>query len=304
MNETVASALRILHLSDGKPGHDNQARGLIRALAQRCSVETQHILLRNRWQGLLRSRRLPQGFEPDLVIGAGSRTHLGLLIYAKAYAARSIVLMRPSLPCAWFDACLVPQHDAPKPRNNLLTTVGAINAVAPHGSHNPKSTLVLVGGPSKHYQWDSARIVEQVATLAERNPDQQILVADSRRTPAAVLDDIKTLALHNVATMPWRQADAGWLAGELAQHASCWVSPDSVSMVYEALTAGCRVGLLSLPAASASRVARGIEGLVAEGRLVRFADWLDGQALPQPHPLNEAQRCADWILQRWPELAN
>jgi hypothetical protein len=65
-------------------------------------------------------------------------------------------------------------------------------------------------------------------------------------------------------------------------------------MVYEALTAGCRVGLLDLPEKAHSRVAKGVMGLKAKGLVSQFPS-----APRQATPLKEASRCAAIILGRW-----
>ena len=95
----------------------------------------------------------------------------------------------------------------------------------------------------------------------------------------------------------WNSCPPGWLADTLAVTESVWVTEDSVSMVYEALTAGCCVGLLKLPAATEGRVMRGVQRLVSEGVVTRFDDWYSGQhALGKPPVFNEAQRVAVLVL--------
>ena len=86
----------------------------------------------------------------------------------------------------------------------------------------------------------------------------------------------------------------------MAVAATIWVSEDSVSMIYEALTSGASCGLIGLPRVKATRVARGIAQMVADGSLVYARDWLDGAPMPcATHPLNEAKRCARLIRSRW-----
>ena len=85
---------------------------------------------------------------------------------------------------------------------------------------------------------------------------------------------------------------------QLAQAAQVWVTPDSASMVYEALTSGATVGCFELPYARPRRVARGLERLAHEKRLTVFSDWeRSGSLQSNDHPLNEAERCARQLLQ-------
>ena len=87
---------------------------------------------------------------------------------------------------------------------------------------------------------------------------------------------------------------------ELTRVSRVWVSEDSMSMTYEAITAGAAVGLLSVPRRRNSRVTRGVENLIAKGWVTSFAQWQSGEPLSTaPLNLNEARRCADWICDRF-----
>ena len=78
------------------------------------------------------------------------------------------------------------------------------------------------------------------------------------------------------------------------------MTADSVSMVYEALTAGAAVGVLDVPQKRSSRIGRGLDRLAAEGWVTLFADWRPGLRLHRPPGVfNEAERCARWIVERW-----
>ena len=92
----------IWQIHDHKPGHMNQMRGLSTALADRMPVEIHKIAAPPRltcWQGLL-SNRFPPGIglpKPDLIFGAGHRTHLAVLAARRAFGGRSVILMKPTL---------------------------------------------------------------------------------------------------------------------------------------------------------------------------------------------------------------
>ena len=48
-----------------------------------------------------------------------------------------------------------------------------------------------------------------------------------------------------------------------------------------------------------------ILGLLAEGLVTSFDDWYNGRQLAPPAvPLDEAGRCADWILHEWQNRAH
>jgi hypothetical protein len=79
-----------------------------------------------------------------------------------------------------------------------------------------------------------------------------------------------------------------------------WVTEDSVSMVYEALTARALVGLIPVPRTAASRVARGVDGLVHDRWVTPLDRYLAGSAMTGPEgAFNESERVARAILSRW-----
>jgi hypothetical protein len=93
------------------------------------------------------------------------------------------------------------------------------------------------------------------------------------------------------------------LSGKLASAALAWVTEDSVSMVYEALTAGCATGILAVPARrrGKKKIQLGIEALRRDRLVTDYASWQAGEKLVAPQtPFNEAARVAEWILNKWP----
>lgn len=297
------AGLIVWRLLDGKPGHMNQSAGLAAALARRTPVR-QFDLNAPAAASSLSSwlqRQFPPGQDlpaPDLILAAGHATHLPALAARRARGGRVVVLMGPSLPLRWFDLCLIPEHDDPPPRDNVLRTQGALNSVQPGGQHDADRGLLLVGGPSAAYAWDDDAILAQVRDLLDRQPGLRFALTTSRRTPATLLPHLATLGTLDV--VPWQDTRPGWVAQRLATAGQAWVTEDSVSMIYEALTSGARVGLLAVPRKKAGRVALGVDQLADRGHLVRLRDWLDGQPMAPPDTrFDEAGRCADAILGRW-----
>lgn len=299
----TSEPLVIWRLIDGKPGHMQQSLGLVRALQALVPCEVLDIDVASQPVGLLDLflRRFPGGFmkrRPHLVVGAGHATHFGLLAAKRVTGAFTVVLMKPSLPQFLFDLMIVPEHDDMPPGPRVITTRGVLNPMRP-GIKQAGSVMVLLGGESKHAGWDDAAVLQQLEIVAASVPDAaRLVIADSRRTP----DSLSKVLFERYGNrfQAWDACPAGWLAETLAVTESVWVTEDSVSMVYEALTAGCRVGLLKLPAAEAeSRVMRGVQRLVSDGAVTRFNDWYSGQhGLDSPPSFNEAERVAALVLQR------
>lgn len=281
----MGDPLHILVISDGKAGHENQSLGLAEAMARRQPAEIYMLRLdMGRWMyPRLKAAIAGVGHfpRPDFVLATGHATHLAALRIARMYDARSICLMRPSLPMSWFDLCICPEHDfigKHVPRN-VITIKGALNRVRPtEGRRSGK--LFLIGGPSKTHGYDEAALIARIRGIAA---DGDWQVADSRRTPETFLPALKK-ELPGLTVFPHQQTQRDWLIGKLASAETVWVSEDSVSMIYEALTGGARVGVLDMPRLRQdARVIRGLEALKAEG----YLDVHD-----PPRPIAEADRCA------------
>lgn len=288
-------------IGDGKPGHENQSLGLADAIARRVPCAVHRISIAGKRGLLTRVRAAIQASaglpEPDLIIAAGHATHFALLWLARKHRAKSIVLMRPSLPMAWFDLCIVPSHDFKKTNNrkNLIVTRGALNRVAPPDATPRSGGMILIGGPSVTHGWSGETLLNSLAAIVSNGEWQ---LTDSRRTPAGFIAEIAT-RLPRIQIFPHQETTPDWLPAKLARATEVWVTEDSVSMVYEALSSGASVGLLPVPRLLAdSRVLRGLEQLVADGFLTPFAAWEKSQRLEQPPSiLREADRCAERVIQ-------
>ncbi len=316
----------VWRLSDGKPGHDHQSRGLIQALARLTALECHEISGRDPgrralWPTPAAWFRPGQGLpDPALLIGAGHATHLPMLAARMARGGRAVVLMKPSLPLRWFDLCLIPEHDRPPLRDNVLMTQGVLNTVRASDCAQPGIGLILVGGPSSHHDWDGPSLVSMVRTIVDADPMVAWRIADSRRTPACTRPLLRAISSQSTgalstgasistgvapscAFVPHEETGPDWLSKALAEAGTVWVTEDSVSMLYEALTAGAATGLLPVPRRRASRASRGVDALQASGQVTAFERWAEGAALPRlAVPLCEAERCARALLARWPEI--
>ena len=301
-----AGQLVVWRFADGLRGHENQTDGLVSALSDRTrlSIHTVPTPRARRvnalWRALLGAdtRNLP---NPDLLIGTGNATHLPMLVARRRHGGHALVLMKPSFPMAWFDLVIAPAHDRLAPSTNVLVTRGALNRVRPAQHKSPREGLILIGGPEREHPWAPDMLEAQIAAIVEQHDDIHWSVASSRRTPTDFLTRLGQLRLMNLETVAVEEVDAEWLPAKLATTATVWVTEDSVSMLYEALSAGAATGLLGMPRRGARKSRRNLgAGLLADGLVTSFDAWRDGQVLrPPSRPLDEAGRCADWILQKW-----
>ncbi len=300
------AALVVWQLVDGKRGHERQSDGLIGALARRTALNCHRVAVLDTpfvyLSGWLR-RRFAPGRDlprPDLIIGAGRVCQPALLAARRAYGGRSIYLMRPGLwPPAWFDLCIIPRHDQPTPGAHVMVSEGPLNPMRP-APKSPTLALILIGGPSAHYDWDTPHLVAQIERLIAADPDRQWVISDSRRTPPGFAAAVNARPLLAARYRAFADCAPDWLESTLARAAQAWVSADSVAMIYEALSAGARVGILDVPAKSPDRINTITTALLERG-------WVMRADVPSPttgltQALDEAGRCADRLFERWPEL--
>lgn len=294
--------LILWQFTDGKRGHENQSLGLVEAICRLAPCRVEALPVGKGWLYFFswlvgrfaQGKGLPQ---PDLIIGAGHATHWPMLAARRAHGGKIAVLMKPSLPLSWFDWVITPAHDGLHESDSSLVTLGPINRIQPGTQQDAGKGLMLIGGPSGEYGWNEVALLKQVHLIALHQPDVAWQLTTSRRTPAGFRESLARLELANVKAVAHDEVSADWLPEQLRYAAQAWVTPDSASMVYEALSSGAAVGCFDLPYAKPGRVARGLEKLARDKQLTAFSEWERcGKLIPNQQPLNEAERCARHLL--------
>lgn len=295
---------RITIVSDGKPGHLAQSRGLTQAIARLVDVQTREVAVGERVSESTSDQQTVRGKQ--LVVAAGRRTYGPALKLARQCGGYTVALMNPGLRLRGrFDLCVIPRHDGVAKSNRVVITEGALNGIQRAEHADDCRCLLLIGGPSKHYHWDQDALIQQVRTLVAREAQTHWSATSSRRTPEATqarLAQIASQSGERFDFVPGALTPTGWVAEQLETCGVCWVSRDSVSMVYEALTAGAKVGLLSVPSRGrrAGRVNAGVTSLIDRGWVTTYERWLAGEAYATDRPaLAEADRVASLIIERW-----
>lgn len=299
-------------VTDNKPGHRNQLQGLVNALERALDCEQS---LDVRWiemsstrtgraRQLWQAKKLLTGqAKPNFILCCGHRTHWLSLRLHWLSRVKLVVLMRPSLPMHWFDLCVVPQHDGEYTNRNVIQTQGVLNKISPNIRHEkdpgaPTNALVMIGGPSKHYDWNNEDMLAQLRTLQSLLPaDTQWTITTSRRTPLNFESQLHSLENEFCQLVPAAKTDSDWLPAQLAQCTQAWVSEDSVSMVYESLSSGAQVGLLRVPVKQTNRITRGVQALLQSKVLATVDKLNQSGALPNAKPpLQEADAVARAML--------
>jgi mitochondrial fission protein ELM1 len=290
-------------ISEGRPGHENQSVGLALALARRTGAAIEIIQIPPTWNLLTRRRaaRKIQKDIPQLLIGAGHKVHLPMWFAARKFGARSVVIMEPTWSKRLFDLCILPQHDsdAQPASPRVITTLGALNRVPEIIPTKQAKGVVLIGGPSKSHGWDAATTATAIAAVIRSRPDLNWTISDSRRTPAGFLEQLRAQA-PGAEIISHQQTKPDWVPAQLMAAEEAWATEDSVSMIFEAVTAGARTGILPVPATKPDAdPVRAIQKLVREGYATTYDNWTrNGKRLPAPKPLHETGRCADLVLKK------
>ncbi len=313
--ERTKKILKIVVFSDGRPGHEKQTVGLVDALKRKTDVCDHCIVLKresflerlafilglflpvtNRYKSVLRTA--------DYLICAGRTTHVPALLSKLVFSKPVIVCMSPSwLVRHFFDLCLVPRHDAIKDNDTILRTFGPPNRSVNKKNHDSNKKLIVVGGTddASHF-WDNDQIAGMVETLLKKEPKTSWTITTSPRTPPELEPVLKTLVTtySNVRFCPFSETSRGWIEQEYDRNKVVWVTGDSISMVYEALTAGCSVGILPVNwKKKARKFIKNETELVNAGLVLPYQEWLDGKNFPETSAsFNEADRCAEYILEK------
>jgi len=307
--------LAITAFYDTRPGHGKQTRGLIQALEVFTPVQVIEVFLPdyNAWRIVQDWVRfitvLPQikkadSPEPKLILGTGTHTHIPMLLHRHKNNGKAVTCMTPGWPLTkYMDLCFIPEHDAPKRQDHIVATLGPPNTAVNQNTHDPLQGLIVLGGKdSKTHHWHNDKIMDQVRKIIERQPHIFWTLSTSPRTPPEMVPMLADLAknISKITFVSFENTGPGWIETQYANAFFVWVSADSVSMVYEALTAGCRVGTLSVDWKNKRhRLARGIDILAQHKTIVSFDTFMEDAAYPEHVRLNEARRCAREMLRRW-----
>jgi hypothetical protein len=316
MNAEIIKELRVVALLDSRPGHEKQTMGIIQALRARIPVQLSQINVGgfSFFDKLIQTCRLylpggglshPQVVKADLLIGTGSRTHLPMLLYKKRYAIPATTCMMPPTHLRdSFDLCFVPEHDGKNEGDNIMLTMGAPNCSQNKRKHRKECGLILLGGVDpKSHRWESFQVVKMVEKIVKTDSRKLWTISSSPRTPQITVTMIKQLAgkYGNIHFFEYTDTPRGWIEKQYDKNSTVWVTADSISMLYEAITAGCSVGIFPMQWLKENSKFKKNENILLEKKLVTtFSSWDRGNPFPDKNiELDEAQRCADRILQKW-----
>ena len=294
--------MHIVYVSDGKAGHRSQAVGLYKAM-QRLSkqdvtfqeVSIEQLPFFSLFKAVLTHQLDIFESVPDYIFGVGSHTQLRVLLLGKVYPkAKAIILMKPNFPFGWFDHVIIPAHDAVPQQGNVILSQGALNPIVNENRHQKNRILIALGGSSKRHQWNDQKVLQAIQQIIEHNDQAEIVLTTSRRTPKEFFQHLQSQPyLQQIQVFPVEKTPQGWIFEEMQKAEAVCVTEDSVSMIYEALTAGCKVGVIKIDRLKEDRITLSVDQII-QANLV--SEHVSVEMLVEPHAFKEAERVATYLL--------
>jgi len=281
----------IWRFTDGKAGHDKQSLALVESLMNQTKCRLFDFNVQGQRNPILniifKNYKLPEGItKPDIAIGAGHKTHLHLLAIKRCFNAKIVVIMKPSIPLIFFDLCIIPKHDGIKNGPNIINTQSSLVKFNSNLKKKENTGLILIGGPSKHYFWDSKTVLEEICKISKKFKFRKLLLSTSRRTPFDFLDQLNELNISGIKVYEYSKIKSDWLDKHINKVMNIWVTNDSYSMVTEALASGADVDIIDLKVKQDSKLSK--EMKVIKNNIKR--------KLPNQ---NEAKKVAKFIKKIW-----
>lgn len=281
----------ILILSDGKAGHLRQSQAvagiigdILKGKGMRADITTLQPEFKNGLSrrlmsisGMLSGKYSCQGClwclknflnresynmlikaDPDLVISSGASLSAVNYVISRQARAKSVVLMRPSfLGVKKFSLVIMPRHDHPPKRKNIVVTEGALNLIDNEYLKKEAEKLIrlsavnfqpsayyiglLIGGDTGNFHLrkdDVKQAAEQVKSACEKN-NADVLATTSRRTSPEIEGLLKSefrdhprckfLVIASENNPPYA------VGGILGLSQVIIASPESISMISEAV---------------------------------------------------------------------
>lgn len=314
-------------ISDGKAGHEAQSLGVAEALG--LDVVIKPVSPKGLFQTL--SPFVPVAPHekfgspksifsppwPDVAISAGRLTapYMRALKRHAGAATFTVMLLDPKIGTSSANVLWVPAHDQ-KTGHNVISTL-----TPPH-RHSPSSlallrdtpapftceptqtkVVVLLGGPNGRYVYSEKVIARFVTALRSLTRiGATLLVTASRRTPAALVQAVKTVVNDSDGYF-WDGLGENPIAHFYAR-GDVFIAPaDSINMTAEPCVTGRPVYVFHPDGGSEkfTRFHRALEDFGATRRLPDIFTEFESWSYP---PLFASETIADEIVRRWSETQN
>jgi mitochondrial fission protein ELM1 len=288
-NPSEVNSGRILILSDGKPGHVNQAIAFAKLLG--CDFDLARVGFKSRWakglsylldhcgyrtRGLFTVERI--GTDYSAVVSAGSETYYANRVVAGELKTKSVAIMLPKGYRHDFDLIVAQQHDDPPRRDNIIRVPVNLSFVEPRGLVRPSSrrkiVSLIIGGNSRIARLEAGSLRDQLVKIFSLFPDHDFWLTTSRRTPPDIEALLREFDFSYAVYYSEQQINP---IPDFLQHSEyVFLTADSTSMISEAVSYGSaclEILPLAHPLTGADKFSRFVQQLLEIGCLHLF----DGQ---------------------------
>ena len=214
----------------------------------------------------------------DIIISCGASSVATNIFLKYENNARNIVMMKPGPGRRKkFDLVILPRHDAPKKlKSNILVTETAPNRIKAISDKQAMGNNIglFIGGDAKNFKLKKGSVEQvtgDVLKIAEEM-DRGIFVTTSRRTSAEIdsflknrLNSCQRCKLLVIAN---EKNPEGTISKILGASEVVIVSPESISMISEAISSGKQVVVFkdkTLKTRGRGKYGRAIKGLESQG---------------------------------------
>ncbi|UTW10585.1 ELM1/GtrOC1 family putative glycosyltransferase [Marinobacterium rhizophilum] len=257
--------LSVLCLSDGRPGHFNQTRGVLLALEHRHEIDVNWVEVKLRWAFLrpllkLLFNRLPwscwplirrayglgSAFQkPDLIVSTGGNTLYLNIALARLLNSRNIFvggLRGVSAACVGLNIVLDNPDNAPNTLDVLISPT-AVEWLPLPAKTGAETWMMAIGGDSGSYRYaepDWDRLVDFMGQ-AQRELGVRWVLTTSRRTGLVAENYLKQRVESSgleVEAVWYCQAPKPVMQAFLTRSSRVFCTEDSFSMMTEAVSCG------------------------------------------------------------------
>jgi len=283
---------RLLVLTDGKAGHENQSRAFARALG--CDFDVLPVSFRGRWAKTLSYALGRLGvFTPALlaptgdvsgkgyaaVVGAGSGTFYAAKALARGLGVRCAAILYPrGYSVRSFDCVMAPSFDRPAKLPNVICIPANLVSADEDfyrsrtdeflARHTPArdAVAVIVGGPNKCSTMTAEWMRAELDRVFAENRGREFWVTTSRRTPPEVEAVVESFPFDY--KLVYSRDSFNPIPAFVTLAKRIYVTAESTGMLSEACTFGtAEVKSLDNLMPGPHKFRRFVEGLRADGYL-------------------------------------
>lgn len=241
--------MKALILSDGRPGHVNQAIALVTLMGLEYDICP--VNYKNRFLKLLsyifdalyiRCSRLFHCNVPSetysFIVAAGSTTAYPLKVLAKQLGVSSIAMMLPRGYRYDYDIIFAQRHDQPPSGANIVEVPANFSFVSPQGLYraSKKALAVVIGGDNAVFRFDTALLRRQLDGIFDAHADYELAVTTSPRTGKDIEGLLKEYPFDY--RIIYSENPVNPIPDFLYQCERVFITQDSTSMISEAIANG------------------------------------------------------------------